>query len=1357
VDLATPREILVLWRDRAAAKPADLASGATRALHRRYGLMAETPVFETGRPLVSAKPRSPGATSDTGPRLGRWVVLRFTSHDPPAGIARLYADLDEIEIAQPNFLRHPVGRTPNDPLFSEQWGLADMGWATVPVPGAAGVVVGVVDSGVDFRHPDIATQVWGNAVEWSGLPGVDDDENGYVDDLRGWDFTDAPTLPGAGDYLDRDADPLDESGHGTHVAGIIAAGIDNGIGTAGLAPDVRVMPLRAGFNVGSSGFLQDDDIAAAMVYAVDNGADVINLSFGDPRFSALLRDAARYARERGVVVVAAAGNEGTDQVLYPARFDETIAVAAAARDGRIAAFSNRGPSIDLAAPGQQIRSLLPAGQYGDLSGTSMAAAHVSGLAALILGRQPQLEPLQVLGALAQDSRDVLAPGWDAWSGWGLAQVAGPAPAHPLVVEISSPGSGTKLGDSTSVTAVVAGVGLVQYEISWGFGASPSTWMPLTGGSLELDGGQSRQLRATWRVADLPEGSYIVRAQVASGPIRHSDRTEVTVARRQPLISGVQVRRLLNGPEWEHVLEWRTDTPSGGAVQIESASGGGVLFSMSAPPGRHLHAVTLPSDLLPGTYRVEIAPDAGAGTPTATLIEIGRRGAGGWDLEESGRLPSGYVMPQIVDFDNDGWPEVVEMPFGIGAYNSVGFYEAVEGGVFSRAHTTSLLFVPWSAGDVDGDGRQEIMAVDAGRVRLLEAGSPGLFPDRVAWEQQDVWGGETGDLDADGHLEIYLRSSRSSLFRVYEARGDDDLAEVAVLPNPTAGLNEMGDRQVIGDLDDDGRGDLLGSDADGDVFVYESVAGDQLRAVWSESWSGGDGEACVVGGPADLDGDGAPEFAVARFRRDRFDLRDARWEVSVYGSSGDNAYELEWSIWVQGGKPGGNGLAVGDLDTDGVPELIVATVPDLYVLAGHGASDRRVLWHCQTSDPHRPLVGDVDVDGRTDLLVRSRDQVRAFSLAPTTAPLPAPTDLRVRPQGEHTMALEWDPVTGANTYTVYRGDLGSQALVGGLTETAHLDSSVTSATPYTYSVVAVDARGGEGFETTAASAETESRPRIVQASRLSVSQLAVHFSAPMGPSAADSYRYSLSPGVGAPSSAVLDRGARRAVLGYGTPLPDSGRFRLELTTLESARGTPLHDDDQGFTIILSPVPVMTRPLQARAVSPTLLSVSFSGAVSLESTEPAAFEVDGGAAHIESVTAGIPGELLLWLSEATPVMPLGRVHEVRIAGLRDEAGAPIEGRLVFGFAAAELGEVIAYPNPYDPGQGSLTIANLPVGSTVSIANVSGRVVQGLVEEDGDGGVEWDGRNANGQGVGSGIYYYRVQHEGRTRLGKLAVIRE
>lgn len=265
-----------------------------------------------------------------------------------------------------------------------------------------GVVVAVVDAGVDFSHPDLTHARWTNPNEdCSGASnGVDDDNNGFVDDCGGWDFG------------DEDATPFDgrNDEHGTHVAGIIAAKADNGVGIAGIAPDVEIMDLKVN---DLSGAISTSSIARAIRYATDNGADVVNLSLGTlPGATlesvAVLGDAVQYANTNGVLLVAAAGNSGIsldNSAVYPASFGtpNLLVVGASTSADRRAPFSNTGSDVDLFAPGDLILSTIPGGDVVFMSGTSQASPIVAATAALLLEESSDLSPSAVIDQIVRSA------------------------------------------------------------------------------------------------------------------------------------------------------------------------------------------------------------------------------------------------------------------------------------------------------------------------------------------------------------------------------------------------------------------------------------------------------------------------------------------------------------------------------------------------------------------------------------------------------------------------------------------------------------------------------------------------------------------------------------------------------------------------------------------------------------------------------------------------------------------------------------------------------------------------------------------------------------------------------------------
>jgi len=338
--------------------------------------------------------------------------------------------------AEPNY-RYKLLAVPNDPMFSDLWGFDNTGQtggtedADVDAPeawdiqtGDPEIIIAVTDSGIDYQHPDLADNMWVNTAELNGSPDVDDDNNGYIDDIYGYDFAGAL----ARDPGDGDGDPIDCSYHGTHVAGIIGAVGNNGEGVVGVCWDVKLMALKV---TADDYYREPDvfvsDVVKAIGYAVDNGAKVINASWGANFYSQSLYDAIKDAGDAGLLFVAAAGNDyGSDNdvnPIYPASFDldNIISVMSTDHDDQRSDFSNYGAtSVDVAEPGSEILSTSPTFQnfamlvfnvatdYETLSGTSMAAPHVSGACALIWAEYPTLAHQTVKGILLKTVDPVLS-------------------------------------------------------------------------------------------------------------------------------------------------------------------------------------------------------------------------------------------------------------------------------------------------------------------------------------------------------------------------------------------------------------------------------------------------------------------------------------------------------------------------------------------------------------------------------------------------------------------------------------------------------------------------------------------------------------------------------------------------------------------------------------------------------------------------------------------------------------------------------------------------------------------------------------------------------------------------------------
>ena len=335
----------------------------------------------------------PGWASGAGLRVTRAIpglsAVVVRANDTKSAIARLEQD-PGVVYAEPNYVMRkitPAAKAPafgllaGDELLDKLWGMQKIGanqvWASLP--GDRKVTVAVIDSGVDYTHPDLAGR----------------------------------TSKG-NDFVNFDQDAMDDDGHGTHCAGTIAGGLGDG-GVVGVAPGVSILPVKVLDANGSGSFA---NVAAGIVYAADQGAPILSMSLGAGRSSKVLDDAVAHAVARGALIVAAAGNDGSDEPCYPAVMPGVMAVSATMKTDKLAYFSNYGKHLSVSAPGSDILSTYPGGKYESLDGTSMACPHVAGLAALVKSKNPAFTAKQVRSKIESAAFDLGAKGFDPTFGHG---------------------------------------------------------------------------------------------------------------------------------------------------------------------------------------------------------------------------------------------------------------------------------------------------------------------------------------------------------------------------------------------------------------------------------------------------------------------------------------------------------------------------------------------------------------------------------------------------------------------------------------------------------------------------------------------------------------------------------------------------------------------------------------------------------------------------------------------------------------------------------------------------------------------------------------------------------------------------
>lgn len=354
----------------------DTGSRNLNALNQQFGVTDVEPVFgsKAGRMMQEDTP------------LAHVLLLKLGAEADESAAVRAYASLDEVEYAELNYWYY-IFATTNDAFLTSQYSLYSTSYQGINAiggwdieQGSDSIIVAVIDTGIDYTHEDLAGKV-----------------------IKGYDF------------VNEDFDPMDDNGHGTHVAGIAGATANNGVGIAGVCPGCSLLAIKV---ITASGSGANSWIANGIANAVNLGARVINMSLGGIERSNTIELAVEQAYQKGVMVVAASGNDGSSTPLYPAAFSEVIAVGATDRYGQRAVFSNTGSHLELAAPGQTIYSTLPGNSYEAWNGTSMACPHVAGLAGLVMSRNPALSNQQVRQVLITSAQDLGAAGRDSLYGYG---------------------------------------------------------------------------------------------------------------------------------------------------------------------------------------------------------------------------------------------------------------------------------------------------------------------------------------------------------------------------------------------------------------------------------------------------------------------------------------------------------------------------------------------------------------------------------------------------------------------------------------------------------------------------------------------------------------------------------------------------------------------------------------------------------------------------------------------------------------------------------------------------------------------------------------------------------------------------
>ena len=979
------------------------------------------------------------------PQISRTYVLQFSAAtDINLELANLRND-SNVAFAEPDHVVR-TNLTPNDPYFSsygswgqaydDLWGIKEIGspsaWDTST---GAGVVVAVVDTGLDYNHPDLAANVWTNTKEIAGN-GIDDDGNGYIDDVLGWDFIGSTYRnPTQGN------NPIDHFGHGTHVAGTIAAVGNNGIGVIGVAFQAHVMAVKG---LDDSGYGLDSTLGPAIIYAANNGAEIISNSWAGQGTSQTIADAVSYAYSLGAVIVAAAGNNSDDaRKYYPANLPQVITVAATNPSDFIAYFSNWGEKIDVAAPGVDILSLRAAGTsmgtpvdayYTRADGTSMATPHVSGLAALVLAQHPQYTNEEVRQAIRASADDLSPAGFDFTYGYGRINASSAvALSNALETKILSPADGTHIKAATTISGLADGSGFSQYVLDFGAGPLPNSWTIIQSGVAPVTGGAL----GVFDPSTLPDGIYTLRLTTYdTANHKFVDQLELVVddvaitAPPPPLVPvtanvykpgvSIPIVGTATGPSFQDFrLEFAEGiNPSSGWSNFGiSLTGGGMAPITNATVGTWDTSTLLPFITYGDYFTIRLSVDNSGFTSVATTLVYLEPSllSTGWPqwLNQAPNLLSG-VVPAL---DNSGaWHLTLANPGYLNTSVPAQFWNFSADG-FSK-NVTPITYGNMSqpsAGDLDGIPGDEVVLGDGLWLDnfTLNNSFSTLSPPVLGNFQYSP--AILEDLAGDSQLErialgVNFQTQTASVFAW---RRDNTLLNsnfpLTVQDQNTNLRFAFNPRVLVGDLDGDGKREILVEEgASPSSFALRLFASDgSAKPAWSTPTFNGYTYAMAL---ADLDHNGTLETIFVCY---------CNSVEQLHVLQPDGTERPGWPVTI--GSGGISSIAIGDLNRDGAEEIVVSDYNNIYVFEPNGTTFSSA-WPltANSMSPFGPVIlADINGDGLPEIITTQAQFLYSPSplLQSANAPLQGSIQLSTAPVAAGgTVAPPTTTIVNAQSYS-----------------------------------------------------------------------------------------------------------------------------------------------------------------------------------------------------------------------------------------------------------------------------------------------------------------------------------------------------
>ena len=1330
--------------------------------------------------------------------LNKIVKISFPAKTDENYWSNFKKKFPKIEYIQKQNIYH-IDSVPNDSLISQQWALSkiDAFNAWQITEGSDSIVIGVIDTGIDFYHPDLVDNIYLNSGE-IGLDNfgndkrsneIDDDGNGFVDDYQGWDFTDRAGFPfdsTGGDYLVWDNYPMDENiySHGTAVAGIIAASANNGKGIAGVAPKTKVMNLRA---FDPDGYGEEDDVAAAILYAVANGAKVINMSFGDVSFSYVLRDVIRYAYSKNVVLVASSGNSNSTELHYPSSYDEVISVGNSTQEDYVASSSNYGSTLDLVAPGTDILTTSRKNTYTSFNGTSAAAPFVSAAAGLIL-TQKSFSNEEVKQIIKSTCEDINASGWDLKSGSGrLNLFKALKTLAPSIVKFDYPKQDfVTPQDSVNISATILSPYFQSFDIMFGVGLNPDSWQTiLTEQKNQIFGQQLGSIDLSL------ENDTIFTLRIVlhqTNGITKEERINFSKITKPPQGELISIFPSYYGDKPTFVAAIYSTTSAIAKMYYRKAGSGDPYHFISLDGFatnnlfvKQLHYGFIPKGIVePNTdYQIYFEIENQLGV-TVQLMNNGNPfllksndyfHLNGFE-ERSYSLPPGYLFESPFKIDATNATNIFLRENNSPEYTSLYKFESNNftkiDSVFQR--------IPKAVGDFNQDGKLDVLALWSRNGFIMEQREVGSskFDDVQKMDKTTFWPIFAEDIDGDAIYEVGALTDDSTI-SIYKVSKDLSLTFSQALKNFTPNSiysNELNSPHcVIADLNKNGRTELWFIDREGDIFSYELGPNNKFAPYLSLSTGFESSSNQIASG--DFDGDGKNELAVLIHSIPEIDIASFNiLEVLKLDESNINAPKLNLvfsNAFIDPAEEFGSSFqkkqsALKFVKIGNESKLVLFAFPYSYILSYDSVtSTTDFIYFDETTNSNSIFNGSLESNSSSDIAFPKGDKIKFLT---SSYPIQnVATDFSGYSNDSSSVYLKWN---GAGSQRILRGnskDISQFIEIGSSGTNNFIDTSVTLNTKYYYALKSNTVPSQ--MLSSILEVYHHKAGKIKNAQAVSSVSVELKFTGRIRPVVdnLESFLLINANGVYYPNS-VSPSSSYSYFATFRTEFAEGGN-KIAIRGMTDFYNAPISIDTINFYYQTVPSADKFYLTSHSIISPYKINLQFNLSFdSLSALDIASYEVVP-VNPIVSIEAN--DDKSVQINFRNRIGAIGKEYklicknvfsEKSQGSIAIEAGAGSE--IILTSKAENLENVFVYPSPAKISEGAVTFANLPQYSEILIYSLSGIKINDIFESDGNGGLTWDFKDIHGTYINSGIYiFYIKQFDGNkneigNRIGKIAVIK-